>query len=169
MGKIYRDEEIKRIRSKLDEWEKNVVPKSLQRFPERMEEFTTLSGIPVKRLYTPADVAEHDYMEKLSLPGVYPFTRGIHATMYRGRLWTMRMFSGFGGPEETNRRLKFLIAHGETGLSLAFDYPTLVGVDSDDPMSEGEVGIVGVAVDTLKDMEIIFDGINMGEVTTNMT
>ena len=169
MGKIYRDEEIEKIRSQVKEWEETVVPRSIKRFPERMDKFTTLSGIPVKRLYTPADIADQDYMGSIGLPGVYPFTRGIHATMYRGRLWTMRMFSGFGGPEETNKRLKFLIAHGETGLSLAFDYPTLVGVDSDDPMAEGEVGIVGVAVDTLKDMEIIFDGINMGEVTTNMT
>ena len=169
MAKLFNKESIEKIRKALEKWEKETLPLSLQRFPERMERFTTLSNIEVKRIYTPADLADHDYFEKLGLPGEYPFTRGIHATMYRGRLWTMRMFSGYGGPEETNKRLKFLIKHGETGLSLAFDYPTLVGIDSDDPMASGEVGICGVAVDTLKDMEIIFDGINLGEVTTNMT
>ncbi len=169
MVKLFNNESIEKIREALKKWEKETLPLSLQRFPERMERFTTLSNIEVKRIYTPADLADHDYFEKLGLPGEYPFTRGIHATMYRGRLWTMRMFSGYGGPEETNKRLKFLIKHGETGLSLAFDYPTLVGIDSDDPMASGEVGICGVAVDTLKDMEIIFDGINLGEVTTNMT
>ena len=169
MVKLFNNESIEKIREALKKWEKETLPRSLQRFPERMERFTTLSNIEVKRIYTPADLAHHDYFEKLGLPGEYPFTRGIHATMYRGRLWTMRMFSGYGGPEETNKRLKFLIKHGETGLSLAFDYPTLVGIDSDDPMASGEVGICGVAVDTLRDMEIIFDGINLGEVTTNMT
>ena len=169
MAKLFNKESIEKIRKALENWEKETLPLSLQRFPERMEKFTTLSNIEVRRIYTPADIAGHDYFEKLGLPGEYPYTRGIHATMYRGRLWTMRMFSGYGGPEETNRRLKFLIKHGETGLSLAFDYPTLVGIDSDDPMASGEVGICGVAVDTLKDMEIIFDGINLGEVTTNMT
>ncbi len=169
MVKLFNNESIEKIREALKKWEKETLPRSLQRFPERMERFTTLSNIEVKRIYTPADLADYDYFEKLGLPGEYPFTRGIHATMYRGRIWTMRMFSGYGGPEETNKRLKFLIKHGETGLSLAFDYPTLVGIDSDDPMASGEVGICGVAVDTLKDMEIIFDGINLGEVTTNMT
>ncbi len=169
MPRLFRDEEIEKIEENLKRWEKETLPKSLKRFPERMEKFTTLSDIEVDRVYTPAHIKDFDYWEKLGLPGEYPYTRGIHASMYRGRLWTMRMFSGFGGPEETNKRLKFLISHGETGLSLAFDYPTLVGIDSDDPMARGEVGIVGVAVDTLRDMEIIFDGINMGEVTTNMT
>ncbi|MEB3758232.1 MAG: methylmalonyl-CoA mutase family protein [Desulfurococcales archaeon] len=169
MPRLFRDEEIEKIEENLERWENETLPKSLKRFPERMEKFTTLSDIEVDRVYTPAHIKDFDYWEKLGLPGEYPYTRGIHASMYRGRLWTMRMFSGFGGPEETNKRLKFLISHGETGLSLAFDYPTLVGIDSDDPMARGEVGIVGVAVDTLRDMEIIFDGINMGEVTTNMT
>ncbi len=169
MVRLYSPEAVEEIRSAAAKWEKEVVPQWLKRLPERFEEFTTLSGIPVKRLYTPADLENFDYMEKLGFPGMYPFTRGIHATMYRARIWTMRMFSGYGGPEETNQRLKFLIKHGETGLSLAFDYPTLIGIDPDDPMAEGEVGIVGVSVPTLKDMEIIFDGINMGEVTTNMT
>lgn len=169
MARLYCKEAVEEIERAVKEWEEKVVPQWLSRIPERMKEFTTLSGIPVKRVYTPADLGDFDYMEKLGLPGLYPFTRGIHATMYRARIWTMRMFSGYGGPEETNKRLKFLIEHGETGLSLAFDYPTLIGIDPDDPMAEGEVGIVGVSVPTLLDMEIIFDGINMGEVTTNMT
>lgn len=169
MVKLFSHEAVEEVRAAAANWEKEVVPQWLKILPERFEEFTTLSGIPVKRLYTPADLEGFDYMEKLGFPGMYPFTRGIHATMYRARIWTMRMFSGYGGPEETNQRLKFLIKHGETGLSLAFDYPTLIGIDPDDPMAEGEVGIVGVSVPTLKDMEIIFDGIDMGEVTTNMT
>ena len=169
MVKLFSKEAIEEIRKAVRKWEDEVVPLWLERLPERMKEFTTLSEIPVKRIYTPADLEDFDYMEKLGLPGMYPFTRGIHATMYRARIWTMRMFSGYGGPEETNERLKFLIKHGETGLSLAFDYPTLIGIDPDDPMAEGEVGIVGVSVPTLVDMEVIFNGINMGEVTTNMT
>ncbi len=169
MVRLYCKEAVEEIERAVREWEEKVVPQWLSRIPERMKEFTTLSGIPIKRVYTPADLGDFDYMKKLGLPGLYPFTRGIHATMYRARIWTMRMFSGYGGPEETNKRLKFLIEHGETGLSLAFDYPTLIGIDPDDPMAEGEVGIVGVSVPTLLDMEIIFDGINMGEVTTNMT
>jgi methylmalonyl-CoA mutase N-terminal domain/subunit len=167
--RLYSPEAVEEIRAAAEAWEREVVPQWLRRLPERMESFTTLSGIEVKRLYTPADLPDFDYMEKLGFPGTYPFTRGIHATMYRARIWTMRMFSGYGGPEETNKRLRFLIEHGETGLSLAFDYPTLIGIDPDDPMAEGEVGIVGVSVPTLRDMEIIFNGINMGEVTTNMT
>jgi len=169
MPPLFNKDEINKLKAEVERWEKELVPQWLKRLPERMSEFTTLSGIPVKRLYTPADLEDFDYMEKLGLPGAYPYTRGIHATMYRARLWTMRMFSGFGGPEETNARLKFLIKHGETGLSLAFDYPTLIGIDPDDPLAEGEVGIVGVSVPTLKDMEIIFDGIDMSTVTTNMT
>jgi len=165
----YREDFLKKLRDKVERWERETLPKSLSRFPERMERFTTLSGIEVRRLYTPLDIKDTDYLEKIGLPGEYPFTRGIHATMYRGRIWTMRMFSGFGTAEDTNRRLKFLVEHGETGLSLAFDYPTLLGIDSDDPMAHGEVGVTGVAVDTLRDMEIIFDGIDLGRVTTNMT
>ena len=169
MGRLFDPDETKKIEEKLNEWNNKVVPKSLERYKERLEKFTTHSDIEVKRLYTPLDISNHDYMEKIGFPGTYPFTRGIHATMYRGRIWTMRMFSGFGTPEDTNKRLKFLIQHGETGLSLAFDFPTLIGIDSDDPRAAGEVGVCGVAVDSLKDMEIIFDGINMGEITTNMT
>ncbi len=169
MVKLFNKEAVEEIRKAIRKWENEVVPLWLRRIPERMEEFTTLSEIPVKRVYTPADIEDFDHTEKLGLPGTYPYTRGIHATMYRARVWTMRMFSGYGGPEETNKRLKFLIEHGETGLSLAFDYPTLIGLDPDDPMAEGEVGIVGVSVPSIVDMEIIFDKINMGKVTTNMT
>jgi len=169
MPKIFNKDAVKEIEEGIKRWERETLPKSLSRYPERLDRFTTLSDIEVKRVYTPADLKDHNYMEKLGLPGEYPFTRGIHATMYRGRIWTMRMFSGYGSPEDTNKRLKFLIEHGETGLSLAFDYPTLVGIDADDPMAGGEVGVCGVSVSSLRDMEIIFDGIDMGSVTTNMT
>lgn len=168
MAELYSKEAIEEIKRSLKRWEDETVQEWLKRMPERGE-FVTLSYIPLKRIYTPADLEGFKYEEKLGLPGEYPFTRGIHATMYRAKLWTMRMFSGYGGPEETNRRLKMLIAAGETGLSIAFDNPTLVGVDPDDPLSEGSVGVVGVSVPTLVDMEILFDGINLGEVTTNMT
>ncbi len=169
MSSLFNDDSLKRIAEAYEKYEKELVPEWLKKLPERMEEFNTLSWIPVKRIYTPLDIKDYDYMEKLGFPGEYPFTRGIHATMYRARLWTMRMFSGFGGPEETNKRLLFLIKHGETGLSLAFDYPTLIGIDPDDPMAEGEVGIVGVSVPTILDMDIIFRNIDMSAVTTNMT
>ncbi len=169
MGNLYDKNSLKEIKGSLEKWQNDILPKWLQQVPEREKEFTNLSNIQIKNLYTPLDIEDFDYNTKLGFPGTYPFTRGIHATMYRARLWTMRMFSGFGGPEETNNRLKFLIEHGETGLSLAFDYPTLIGIDPDDPMAEGEVGIVGVSVPSIEDMRIVFDGINMGEVTTNMT
>ncbi|MCX8195828.1 MAG: methylmalonyl-CoA mutase family protein [Acidilobaceae archaeon] len=169
MTELYRGEAKEEIERSLRRWEQEVLPEWLSRMPEREKEFVTLSGVPLNRLYTPLDLKDHDYMQKLGFPGEYPFTRGIHATMYRARIWTMRMFSGYGGPEETNERLKMLIRAGETGLSLAFDNPTLVGVDPDDPLAEGSVGIVGVSVPTLLDMEVIFRDINLGEVTTNMT
>ncbi|MCE4625500.1 MAG: methylmalonyl-CoA mutase family protein [Desulfurococcales archaeon] len=169
MSDLFNEKALKEIAEAYKEYEEKLVPEWLKKLPERMEEFTTLSGIPLKRVYSPLDLKGFDYMEKLAFPAQYPFTRGIHATMYRARIWTMRMFSGFGGPEETNERLLFLIKHGETGLSLAFDYPTLIGIDPDDPMAEGEVGIVGVSVPTIVDMDIIFRGIDMGSVTTNMT
>lgn len=166
---LFNDDELKRIEEREKIWEKNLVKKETSIIPERKDIFETPSGIPIKRTYTPADVKGFSYFEKLGFPGEYPFTRGIHSTMYRARLWTMRMFSGYGSPEDTNKRLKFLLEHGETGLSLAFDFPTLLGIDSDDPLAHGEVGVCGVAVDTLADMEIIFDGIPMDKVTTNMT
>jgi methylmalonyl-CoA mutase N-terminal domain/subunit len=130
---------------------------------------TTLSGNEVKLMYTPDDLKDWNYMEKLGFPGQYPYTRGIHPNMYRGKVWTMRQFAGFGTPEDTNERFKYLLANGQTGLSTAFDLPTLMGRDADDPMSEGEVGICGVAVTSLADMEILFDGIPLDKVSTSMT
>src|ERR671917_2729557 len=135
---------------------------------ERDAEFSTMSGVPIKPLYTPEDV-EGDYDEKLGYPGEYPYTRGVYPNMYRGRLWTVRQFAGYGDPEETNRRFKYLLEHGQNGLSVAFDMPTLMGLDSDSPLSLGEVGTEGVAVDSLEDMERLFQGIPMGEVSTSMT
>ena len=167
---LFNEDQLKKIEERENRWIDEVVKRAIQRIPERKKVFKTFSGIELKRVYTPADLGpDYDYFEKLGLPGEYPFTRGLHPTMYRARIWTMRMFSGYGTPEETNRRLKYLIALGETGLSLAFDFPTLLGLDSDDPLAHGEVGVCGVAVDTLRDMEIIFDGIPMDQVTTNMT
>ena len=143
--------------------------KSLEGRKERREKFITTSSVPIDRLYTPDDIADFDYLEKLGFPGQYPFTRGVQPTMHRGRLWTMRQFAGFGTAEETNQRFKFLIGHGETGLSTAFDYPTLYGRDSDDKLAEGEFGKCGVAISSLDDMEILFDGISMKDVSTSMT
>src|SRR5213083_1857201 len=133
--------------------------------PERDAEFLTLSGEPVRPLYTEADIAD----SQIGLPGQYPFTRGVYPSMYRGRLWTMRQFAGFGTAEETNERFRYLLDHGQTGLSTAFDMPTLMGYDSDHPRSLGEVGREGVAVDSLDDMETLFAGIPLGEVSTSMT
>ena len=143
--------------------------KLLSETPERLPRFSTVSDLEIKGLYTSEDTKDLDYSRDIGFPGVYPFTRGVQSSMYRGRLWTMRMFSGLGGPEETNKRFHYLLAHGETGLSIAFHYPTLMGYDSDSPMSRGEIGKCGVAVDTLKDMEILFEGIPLDKVTTSMT
>lgn len=146
-------------------WEERV--KSSGRLREAV--FTTVSGAPIQMLYTPDDVKEMDYVNDLGFPGEFPYTRGIHPTMYRGKLWTMRQFAGFGTPEDTNKRYHYLLEHGQTGLSVAFDLPTLMGRDADDPMSEGEVGICGVSVSSLADMEVLFKGINLGEISTSMT
>lgn len=137
--------------------------------PSEMGRDESVSGEPVNILYTPQDIKNLDYMRDLGLPGEYPFTRGVYPNMYRGRLWTMRQFSGFGTPEDTNKRYKFLLKSGQTGLSVAFHFPTLYGRDSDDPLSQGEVGKCGVAVDSLQDMEIIFDGIPLSQISTSMT
>jgi methylmalonyl-CoA mutase N-terminal domain/subunit len=150
-------------------WERETLAPALEKSPERKEKFTTLSGVPVERLYTPAHLADFDYARDLGDPGEYPFTRGIHRTMYRGKVWTMRQFSGYGTPEETNRRLHYLLAQGQTGLSIAFDLPTLMGYDSDHPLAEGEVGKCGVAVSSLEDMETLLAGLPLEEITTSMT
>lgn len=131
--------------------------------------FTTVSGQPIAALYTPEDIKTMDFLGDIGFPGEYPYTRGIHATMYRGKLWTMRQFAGFGTPEDTNERYHYLLEHGQTGLSVAFDLPTLMGRDADDSLSEGEVGICGVSVGSLADMEVLFKGINLGEISTSMT
>ena len=166
---MFDEQSLSKIAKEREKWEKTTVPAWLHRNPERKGEFKTSSGIPIKRLYTPEDVKNLDYSRDLGFPGQLPFTRGLHATMYRGRLWTMRQFSGFATAEQTNERFKYLLKEGETGLSIAFDYPTLMGHDSDDPVSIGEVGVCGVAVSSLRDMEILFDGIPLGQVTTSMT
>ncbi len=156
-------EELKR------RWERETLKKALERAPERKEEFLTLSGIPVDRVYLPDSSLLDDYGEKLGMPGEYPFTRGVQATMYRGRLWTMRQYAGFSTAEESNRRYRYLLEQGSTGLSVAFDLPTQVGIDSDHELALGEVGKVGVAVDTLADMEELFRGIPLDRVSTSMT
>jgi methylmalonyl-CoA mutase N-terminal domain/subunit len=154
----------------LSEWETGTLAKTTATSPERTGPFTTVSDLPVPRLSTPESLPpDWDPNVELGFPGEFPYTRGIHATMHRGRLWTMRMFAGFGTAEDTNARFKYLLAHGQTGLSTAFDMPTLMGHDSDDPRSLGEVGREGVAIDSLADMEILFDGIPLDQVSTSMT
>ncbi|HUL15899.1 MAG TPA: methylmalonyl-CoA mutase family protein [Terriglobales bacterium] len=150
-------------------WEANTLRPSLDKSPERQAEFTTISGHPIRRLYTEADLAGWNPQRDLGLPGEPPYTRGIHATMHRGRLWTMRQFAGFGAAEDTNQRFRYLLSQGQTGLSTAFDLPTLMGYDSDHPLSEGEVGKCGVAISSLADMEVLFDQIPLSDVTTSMT
>jgi len=159
---------LEKIRLERERWEKETVAKSLEKLPEKGM-FLTSSDIPVNRLYTPADVASLDYFRDLGFPGEYPFTRGVYPTMYRARLWTMRQYAGFGTAEQTNQRFKYLLSQGQTGLSVAFDFPTQVGYDCDHPMARGEVGKAGVSVSTLRDMEIVFDGIPLDKITTSMT
>jgi methylmalonyl-CoA mutase N-terminal domain/subunit len=161
-GKLDPKRELKR-------WEETTLAKVLNRFPERRENFKTTSEIELNRVYTPLDLQEFDYSEKLGFPGDYPFTRGAQPTMYRGRFWTMRQYAGFATAEETNKRYRYLLDHGQTGLSMAFDLPTQIGYDSDHPLSVGEVGKVGVAIDTLADMETVFQGIPLDKVSTSMT
>ncbi len=156
------------LRAAAERWEQGAVAKVLQRFPERRASFTS-SSVETKRLYTPLDTPGLDYVEDIGFPGEFPFTRGVQPTMYRGRFWTMRQYAGFGTAEETNGRFKTLIANGQTGLSAAFDLPTQTGYDSDDPMAVGEVGQVGVAIDSLADMETLFEGISLADISTSMT
>ena len=160
--------DLAHIRAATQAWREGALKKTLAKMPARQDRFSTWSDLEVPDVLTPADV-KLDYMKDLGLPGEYPFTRGVQPTMYRGRLWTMRMFAGFGTPEQTNERFKYLLAQGQTGLSTAFDFPTLMGYDSDSPRSLGEVGMCGVAVDTLRDMEVLFQDIPLDKVTTSMT
>jgi len=162
-------DEIEKIEAQKQAWEQGVLKKMLARAPERQAEFSTTSGIPLERVYTPLDADERDYGRDLGFPGEYPFTRGVQPTMYRGRFWTMRQYAGFGTAEESNRRYQYLLKQGQTGLSVAFDLPTQMGYDSDSPLVAGEVGKVGVAVDSLADMETLFQGIPLDKVSTSMT
>ena len=165
--------ETKEINSAADEaverWEEKTLEPALTKHPERKKRFETVSLEEVNRLYTPADVAEQDFDKDISFPGDFPYTRGIHPTGYRGKLWTMRQFAGFSTPEETNARFKYLLAQGQTGLSVAYDLPTLMGYDADSLLSEGEVGKCGVAVSSLADMEVLFDQIPLDQVTVSQT
>jgi methylmalonyl-CoA mutase N-terminal domain/subunit len=166
---MYDRKKLVELQNSLKYWEANRLKKSLASLPERRETFITTSSEPVNRLYTPADVADLDYERDLGLPGEYPYTRGVHATLHRSKLWTMRMFAGFGTAEETNARFKYLLSQGQTGLSIAFDLPTLMGYDADAPESEGEFGKCGVGISSLRDMELLLDGIPLDQVSTSMT
>ena len=159
----------KKVQESYNNWDINIYQKTISKFPERKKEFTTQSFVPVKNLYTPLDSNPNDYNEKLGFPGQFPFTRGVQPSMFRGKFWTMRQYAGFGSAKESNERYRYLLAQGQSGLSVAFDLPTQIGYDSDDPMALGEVGKVGVAIDTLADMEILFDQIPLDKVSTSMT
>ncbi len=161
--------ESERLKRRLEEWEREVVAPLLKRFPERKSLFTTEEGIEVKRLYTPLDLEGWDYLEKLGLPGTYPFTRGIYATMYRGRPWTIRQYAGYGSAEDTNERYRYLLSIGQTGLSMAFDLPTQLGYDPDHSLAWYEVGKVGVSMPAVTEMDIVFRDIPMDKITTSMT
>ncbi len=167
-GHMFKEDHLKKLDEEKRKWTEGL-SRFLSATPERLSRFTTVSDLEIKGLYTPEDMKDLDYSRDIGFPGVYPFTRGVQPSMYRGRLWTMRMFSGLAGPEETNKRFRYLLEHGETGLSVAFHYPTLMGYDSDSPMARGEIGKCGVAIDTLRDMEILFAGIPLDQVTTSMT
>lgn len=158
-----------KVQEAFNNWNEKVYQKTLSKFPEQKKEFTTQSFSKVKPIYSPLDVDESSYNEKIGFPGSYPFTRGVQPTMYRGRFWTMRQYAGFGTAKESNERYRYLLSQGQSGLSVAFDLPTQIGYDSDDPMALGEVGKVGVAIDTLADMEILFDQIPLDKVSTSMT
>lgn len=157
------------IKKAHEQWNETKVKKLLNRFPERKETFNTSSDIETKRVYTPENVENIDYVKDIGFPGQYPYTRGVQPTMYRGRFWTMRQYAGFATAAESNKRYKYLLEQGQTGLSVAFDLPTQIGYDSDDPISMGEVGKVGVAIDSLEDMETLFDSIPLDKVSTSMT
>lgn len=163
------DDLKKKVQDSYNNWNANTYKKTISKFPERLKNFTTQSFTEVKPLYLPTDSSLENYNEQLGYPGSYPFTRGVQPTMYRGRFWTMRQYAGFGTAKESNERYRYLLSQGQSGLSVAFDLPTQIGYDSDDPMALGEVGKVGVAIDTLADMEILFDQIPLDKVSTSMT
>ena len=166
---MYDSKKLDELKNSLEKWEETSLHKALASLPERADKFITTSSEPINRLYTPLDVADTDYASDLGLPGEYPYTRGIHPTLHRSKLWTMRMFAGFGTAEETNARFKYLLEQGQTGLSIAFDLATLMGYDTDQPEALGEVGKCGVAISSLKDMEILLAGIPLEKVSTSMT
>jgi methylmalonyl-CoA mutase N-terminal domain/subunit len=166
---LYDKTHLETLRRARQRWEEDTLEPTLERFPERRDRFVTASSAPVERLYSPLDLGDLNYQQELGFPGEYPFTRGIHATMHRSRLWTMRMFAGFGTAEETNRRFHYLLEQGQTGLSVAFDLPTLMGYDTDAPEALGEFGRCGVAISSLRDMEILLKDIPLDQVTTSMT
>lgn len=166
---MYDEKKLDALKESLEKWEETSLQKTLASLPERRDNFITTSSEPIERLYTPLDVADMDYASDLGLPGEYPYTRGVHPTLHRSKLWTMRMFAGFGTAEETNARFKYLLDQGQTGLSIAFDLATLMGYDTDQPEALGEFGKCGVAVSSLKDMEILLDGIPLDKVSSSMT
>ncbi|MDQ3855131.1 MAG: methylmalonyl-CoA mutase family protein, partial [Chloroflexota bacterium] len=161
--------DLEPLADEVERWKETTLARAASRMPQRHDRFVTTSGREVEPVYTPLDVPDFDYTRDLGLPGEYPFTRGAHPTMYRGKLWTMRLFAGFGSAEETNRRFHWLLAHGQTGLSIAFDLPTLYGYDTDHPMSEGEFGKCGVAVSSLQDMEMLLRRLPLDAATVSMT
>ena len=167
-NRMFSESTLERVEREVAEWRAEY-QKALKKVPERLERFSTVSDLEIKPLYTPLDIKDKDFFEDLGFPGMYPFTRGVQSTMYRARHWTMRMFAGLGSAEDTNQRFHYLISHGETGLSTAFDFPTLMGYDTDSPLARGECGKCGVAIDTIEDMQRLFANINLEEVTTSMT
>jgi methylmalonyl-CoA mutase N-terminal domain/subunit len=166
---MFDEKELEKVKLAKEKWEQGALQKTLSKAPERKPQFTSISGMPAERLYTPADATGTDYNRDLGYPGEFPFTRGVQPTMYRGRFWTMRQYAGFGNAKESNQRYRYLLDQGQTGLSVAFDLPTQAGYDSDHALSMGEVGKVGVAIDSLADMRVLFDQIPLDKVTTSMT
>ena len=167
-NRMFRESALESVEKEHKEWLAEY-QKALSKMPERVERFSTVSDLEVNNLYTPLDIKNKDFVEDIGYPGKYPFTRGVQPTMYRARFWTMRMFAGLGGAEDTNQRFHYLINHGETGLSTAFDFPTLMGYDTDSPLARGECGKCGVAIDTIDDVQRLFANINLEQVTTSMT
>ncbi len=165
---MFKEEQLEKVRKGKGQWERELASQ-ISLMPERKKRFSTVSDLEIQALYTPEDIRDLDFERDIGFPGLFPFTRGVQPSMYRGRLWTMRMFAGLGSAEDTNRRFHFLVQQGQTGLSTAFDMPTLMGYDTDSPMARGECGKCGVAIDTLKDMEILFDGLPIDRITTSMT